>query len=59
VKQLDPSVRKEWAQSLKDWPQSHANTLKKQGLPVVKVLNTVLDSAEKRGYTWPVRYVVK
>jgi len=45
--------------SLKDWPQSHANTLKKQGLPVVKTLNTVLDSAEKYGYKWPVRYVVK
>ena len=59
VKELDPSVRKEWALSLKDWPQSHANELKKEGLPVVKTLNTVLDSAEKHGYTWPVRYVVK
>lgn len=59
VKELDPSVRKEWAMSLKDWPQSHADTLKKQGLPVVKTLNTVLDSAEKHGYQWPVRYVVK
>lgn len=59
VKELDPSVRKEWAESLKDWPQSHADTLKKEGLPVVKTLNTVLDSAEKRGHKWPVRYVVK
>jgi len=59
VKELDAKVRLEWAQSLKDWPQAHANELKKQGLPVVKVLNTVLDSAEKHGYKWPVRYVVK
>ncbi len=59
VKEIDPAVRLEWAQSLKDWPQAHANELKKQNLPVVKVLNTVLDSAEKRGYKWPVRYVVK
>jgi TRAP-type C4-dicarboxylate transport system substrate-binding protein len=59
VKEIDPKVRLEWAQSLKDWPQSHADTLKKQGLPVVKVLNTVLNSAEKHGYVWPVRYVVK
>jgi TRAP-type C4-dicarboxylate transport system substrate-binding protein len=59
VKEIDPKVRLEWAQSLKDWPQAHANDLKKQNLPVVKVLNTVLDSAEKRGYQWPVRYVVK
>jgi len=59
VKELDAKVRLEWAQSLKDWPQAHANELKKQDLPVVKVLNTVLDSAEKHGYKWPVRYVVK
>ena len=59
VKELSPQVRQEWAQALKDWPQEHANTLKKEKLPVVKVLNTVLDSAEKRGYKWPVRYVIK
>ena len=59
VKALDPKVRLEWAQALKDWPQAHADTLKKQGLPAVKVLNTALDSAEKRGYQWPQRYVIK
>ncbi|MGQ0752094.1 MAG: C4-dicarboxylate TRAP transporter substrate-binding protein [Betaproteobacteria bacterium] len=59
VKTLDPKVRQEWAEALKDWPQSHANDLKKQGLPVVKVLSTALDSAEKRGYKWPVRYDIK
>jgi C4-dicarboxylate-binding protein DctP len=59
VKELDASVRRDWAMSLKDWPQSHANTLKKDGLPVVKALNTALESAEKQGYQWPVRYVVK
>ncbi|MDH5343450.1 MAG: C4-dicarboxylate TRAP transporter substrate-binding protein [Betaproteobacteria bacterium] len=59
VKELDPAVRKEWALSLKDWPQSHADTLKKDGLPVVKALNTALESAEKHGHTWPVRYTVK
>ncbi len=59
VKEIDPKVRLEWAQSLKDWPQAHADVLKKDGLPVVKALNTALESAEKRGYVWPVRYVVK
>lgn len=59
VRELPEQVRQDWAQALKDWPQEHANELKKQGLPVVKVLNTVLDSAEKRGYRWPVRYVIK
>ena len=59
VRELSPKVRQDWAQALKDWPQEHADTLKKEGLPVVKVLNTALDSAEKRGYRWPVRYVIK
>jgi TRAP-type C4-dicarboxylate transport system substrate-binding protein len=59
VKTLDPKVRQDWAEALKDWPQAHADDLKKQGLPVVKALNTALESAEKRGYKWPVRYVVK
>ena len=59
VKVLPADVRLDWARSLKDWPQAHANTLEKEGLPAVDVLNTTLESAEKHGYKWPVRYVVK
>ena len=59
VKVLDPKVRLEWAQSLKDWPQAYADELEKEGLPAKKVLNLVLESAEKYGYEWPVRYVIK
>jgi C4-dicarboxylate-binding protein DctP len=58
VKQLPDSVRKEWAESLKDWPQQHADTLEKQGLPAVQVLNLALAAAEKHGYKWPVRYKI-
>ena len=36
-----------------------ANELEKEGLPAKKVLNLVLESAEKYGYKWPVRYVIK
>jgi TRAP-type C4-dicarboxylate transport system substrate-binding protein len=59
VKELGPDVRLAWAQSLKDWPQSYANELEKEGLPAKKIMNLILDSAEKYGYEWPVRYVVK
>lgn len=59
VKELGPDVRLAWAQSLADWPQSYADELEKEGLPAKKVMNIVLDSAEKYGYKWPVRYVVK
>jgi len=59
VKTLDPAVRQEWAESLKDWPQSYADELEAEGLPAKQVLNIVLDSAEKYGYEWPVRYKVE
>ena len=59
VKELGPDVRLEWAQSLKDWPQAYANELEAEGLPAKQVLNLALDSAEKHGYKWPVRYVIK
>ncbi len=59
VKELGPDVRLEWAQSLKDWPQAYANELEAEGLPAKQVLNLALESAEKHGYTWPIRYVVK
>ncbi len=59
VKELGPDVRLEWAKSLKDWPQAYADELEKEGLPAKKVLNLVLESAEKHGYEWPVRYEIK
>jgi C4-dicarboxylate-binding protein DctP len=59
VKELGPQVRLEWAKSLKDWPQAYADELEKEGLPAKKVLNLVLQSAEKHGYKWPVRYEIK
>ncbi len=58
VNEIDPAVRKAWAESLADWPQSLADELNEKGLPATKVLNLVLDKAEKRGYSWPVRYKI-
>ena len=59
VTKLPDSVRQDWAQKLAAWPQKHANLLEKEGLPAVTILNATLDAAEKQGYKWPVRYVVK
>ncbi|RMF41556.1 MAG: hypothetical protein D6754_00725 [Alphaproteobacteria bacterium] len=59
VREIEPEVRKAWAQSLADWPQKMADELNAQGLPATKVLNLTLDRAEANGYQWPVRYVVK
>ncbi len=59
VKKLPESVRVEWANSLKDWPQQKADELDKQGLPASQVLKLTLDEAEKLGHKWPVRYKIK
>jgi TRAP-type C4-dicarboxylate transport system substrate-binding protein len=59
VKSVPDSVRVEWANSLKDWPQAQAADLDKQGLPATLVLKTTLEESEKIGHKWPVRYSIK
>jgi len=59
VKTVPDAVRAEWAQSLKDWPQSIAAELDKKGLPASQVLQLTLEEAEKLGHKWPVRYQIK
>ena len=59
VKTLPDSVRVEWANALKGWPQQKADELDKQGLPASQVLKLALEEAEKLGQKWPVRYQVK
>lgn len=59
IKSVPPSVKLDWANSLKDWPQQKAAELDKQGLPASQVLKLALEEAEKLGHKWPVRYAVK
>ena len=59
VKKLPDSVRVDWGNALKGWPQQKADELDKQGLPATQVLKLALDEAEKLGHKWPVRYQVK
>ena len=59
VKKVPDSVRVEWANSLKGWPQEKAAELDKAGLPASQVLKLALEEAEKLGHKWPVRYQVK
>lgn len=53
------TVRVDWANSLKGWPQEKANELDKAGLPATQVLKLALNEAEKLGHKWPVRYTIK
>jgi TRAP-type C4-dicarboxylate transport system substrate-binding protein len=59
VSDLGADVRQNWAEKLAHWPQKYANQLEKEGYPAKKILNATLNAAEKEGYKWPVRYVVK
>jgi TRAP-type C4-dicarboxylate transport system substrate-binding protein len=59
VKSVPDAVRLEWANSLKDWPQTMATDLDAKGLPGTQVLKITLEEAEKLGHKWPVRYVIK
>jgi len=56
VKELDSDVTLSWANSLRDWPKEMATELEGMGLPAKLVLETALESAERHGHTWPVRY---
>jgi TRAP-type C4-dicarboxylate transport system substrate-binding protein len=59
VKSVPDSVRIDWANSLKTWPQTMATDLDAKGLPASQVLKITLEEAEKMGHKWPVRYVIK
>ena len=59
VKKMPESVRVEWANAMKDWPQQKADELDKMGLPGSQVLKLTIEEAEKLGYKWPVRYKIK
>ncbi|MBM3371191.1 MAG: hypothetical protein FJY46_10685, partial [Betaproteobacteria bacterium] len=59
VRSLPDSVRVDWANSLRAWPQERASELDKMGLPATQVLKLALEEAEKLGHKWPVRYAIK
>jgi TRAP-type C4-dicarboxylate transport system substrate-binding protein len=59
VNAIDDSVRKDWAEALKDWPQTIAKELDGKNLPASQVLKLTLEAAEKHGHKWPYKYQVK
>jgi C4-dicarboxylate-binding protein DctP len=59
VTAVPESVKLDWANSLKGWPQEKAAELDKQGMPASQVLKLALQEAERLGHKWPVRYGVK
>lgn len=58
VLDLPAEQRQAWAEALKDWPAEKAKEMEDRGYPGKKVLKMTLDSAEKHGHKWPVRYKI-
>jgi TRAP-type C4-dicarboxylate transport system substrate-binding protein len=59
VTKVPDSVQRDWAMSLKDWPQQMAKDLDSRGFPGTKTLQITLKEAEAMGHKWPVRYEIK
>jgi len=59
VAAVPDSVRVDWANALKGWPQEKAAELDKAGMPASQVLKMTIQEAEKMGHKWPVRYEIK
>ncbi|MGE0253936.1 MAG: C4-dicarboxylate TRAP transporter substrate-binding protein [Alphaproteobacteria bacterium] len=59
VSELPAAEKAKWGELLKDWPNEKAKEADAKGLPGSKTLKLTLDTAEKMGYKWPNRYVIK
>lgn len=55
---IDPKTRRQWAETLKDWPNKKAQEADARGLPGSKTMALDIQEAENRGYVWPVRYKI-
>jgi TRAP-type C4-dicarboxylate transport system substrate-binding protein len=56
VRTLPKDVRREWAISLVDFPNSMAREAESRGMPGSAVLRTYIDLVTQNGHEWPVEY---
>ncbi len=59
VRTLPAAVRRQWAQSLADFPKNMAEEAESRGMPGRAVLRTYIDLVTQSGYEWPVEYSVE
>ena len=58
VKEISPEARRDWAETLKDFPNRMAQEVNKQGLPGTAIMKTYISELEKRGYEFPYAYEI-
>lgn len=59
VRKVSDEVQLNWAKALADFPNERAQEANAKGLPGTKTLRLAVDTAEKLGHKWPVRYEIK
>ena len=59
VRQLPEEVRREWAQSLSEFPNRMAKEADSRGMPGSKVLRSYIELITQSGYEWPVSYKIE
>lgn len=58
VRRLPEEARRQWALSLRDFPNSMAKEADSRGMPGSEVLRTYIELVTESGYQWPVEYTI-
>ena len=59
VRELPEEVRREWAQSLREFPNRMAKEADSRGMPGSVVLRSYLELVTQSGYEWLVKYTIE
>jgi len=59
VKEISAKAKKDWAESLKDFPNQMAQELNKKGYRGSEILEFYMAEMERLGHKWPYRYKIK
>lgn len=58
VRTLPDDVRREWAESLRDFPNSMAKEADSRGMPGSEIVKAYIELVTASGYQWPVEYTI-
>lgn len=59
VRDLPEDVRRDWAQSLSDFPDRMAKEADSRGMPGTEIIRSYIELVTQSGYDWPVEYAIE
>jgi C4-dicarboxylate-binding protein DctP len=59
IRILPDSVRKDWAESLADFPNQMAQDANARDMPGTEILRDYIEAVSQTGHEWPVSYVIE